>query len=61
MKNIGNIERIIRVVVGLGVSSLAFWGPANQWYLAGLIFVATGLMGYCPPYHLLGINTCQTK
>ncbi len=61
MKNIGNIERMIRVIIGLGIASLAFWGPANQWYLAGLILVLTGALGYCPPYHLLGVSTCQKQ
>jgi len=58
-KNIHPIERVIRVVGGLFVASLAFWGPANLWFLLGLIPVATGLSGWCPPYQLLGINTCR--
>jgi len=58
-KNIHPYERIARVVIGLGVASLAFWGPANLWFLFGLVPVATGLMGWCPPYSLLGINTCK--
>lgn len=57
--NIHKIERIARVVIGLGISSLAFWGPANLWFLLGLIPVATGFLGWCPPYALLGINTCK--
>ncbi len=58
-KNIHNVERIIRVVVGLGLVSLAFVGPQNLWFLLGLVPVATGLIGWCPPYQLLGINTCK--
>ena len=61
MKNIGNTERLIRVLVGLGVSSLSFWGPSNPWFLAGMILVVTGATGFCPPYCLLGVNTCQRK
>ena len=69
-KNIHPVERAVRVVVGLVVASLAFWGPQNAWFLLGLIPVATGLVGWCPPYALLGINTagkcchsgkCDTK
>lgn len=56
--NIHKVERVIRVVVGAGVASLAFWGPTNPWFLLGLIPVATGLLGWCPPYALLGISTC---
>jgi len=58
-KNIHPIERLIRVIGGLFVASLAFWGPTNLWFLLGLIPVVTGLSGWCPPYQLLGINTCR--
>ena len=57
--NIHPIERALRVIVGAGVASLAFWGPTNMWFLLGLVPVATGLSGWCPPYQLLGINTCK--
>lgn len=57
--NIHLMERALRVIVGAGVASLAFWGPANMWFLLGLVPVATGLSGWCPPYQLLGINTCK--
>jgi len=58
-KNIHSIERVVRVVLGLTIASLAFWGPSNPWFLLGLIPVATGIIGWCPPYSLLGINTCN--
>ncbi|MCA9159228.1 MAG: DUF2892 domain-containing protein [Planctomycetales bacterium] len=59
--NIHPAERAIRVFGGLGIASLAFWGPANLWFLLGLIPFVTGLIGWCPPYHLLGISTCPAK
>jgi len=58
-KNIHPIERAIRLGLGLCLISLAFFGPANKWFLLGIIPFATGLMGWCPPYQLLGINTCK--
>lgn len=58
-KNIHSVERVIRVVGGAALASLAFWGPANPWFLLGLIPMATGLIGWCPPYALLGISTCK--
>jgi len=58
--NIGKTERIARIVIGAGLTSLAFVGPANNWFLLGLVPLATGLSGWCPPYHLLGISTCKT-
>lgn len=57
-KNIHSIERVVRIVGGLAIASLAFWGPANYWFLLGLIPVVTGAIGWCPPYALLGISTC---
>ncbi len=60
-KNIHNVERVVRVVVGLGLTSMAFIGPANPWFFLGLIPVATGLLGWCPPYAMLGISTCPRK
>lgn len=58
-KNIHKVERVARVVAGLFLVSLAFWGPTNAWFLMGAVPVLTGLLGWCPPYTLLGINTCK--
>jgi len=57
-KNIHPVERGVRVAVGLALISMAFVGPANKWFLLGVIPLLTGLIGWCPPYQLLGINTC---
>jgi len=58
-KNIHNIERGARIVIGLALVSMAFVGPANLWFLLGLVPLTTGLVGWCPPYAMLGINTCN--
>lgn len=60
-KNVGNIERAIRIIVGLVLISLVFVGPQSAWGWIGVVPLATGLIGWCPPYQLLGINTCKTK
>lgn len=57
-KNIGNIERALRIIVGAGILSLTVVGPQSPWALIGIVPILTGLIGWCPPYHLLGINTC---
>lgn len=57
LKNIGTVERPIRIILGLLITSLVFWGPETPWAFAGLIFVATGSVSYCPIWHALGINT----
>jgi hypothetical protein len=53
------IDRVLRVVVGLGILSLAFVGPQSPWGYVGLVPLITGLVGYCPAYSLLGIRTCK--
>jgi hypothetical protein len=57
--NIGGIERILRIVVGLALIAIVFVGPTTNWGWIGVIPLATGLIGWCPPYALLGINTCK--
>jgi hypothetical protein len=56
--NEGLADRLIRVAVGLAVLSLAFVGPQTPWGYLGLIPLLTGIVGFCPLYRLLGINTC---
>ncbi|KRS17902.1 YgaP family membrane protein [Roseovarius indicus] len=60
-QNIGNIERILRVLVGAALILGYFLSDgAYSWlYLLGIIPLATGVIGYCPPYAWLGINTCK--
>jgi hypothetical protein len=60
-KNIHNVERVVRIVVGAVLVSMAFWGPASNWFLLGLIPLATGIVGWCPPYAMLGISTCPRE
>jgi len=59
--NEGTVDRVIRVVAGLVILSLAFVGPKTAWGYIGLLPIATGLVGYCPAYSLFGINTCPAK
>jgi hypothetical protein len=58
-RNIGGVERIIRIVAGAAILSLAFVGPQTAWAYLGIIPAATGLVGWCPPYALFGISTCK--
>ena len=57
-KNEGTVDRVIRVVIGLGLLSLVFVGPKTLWGLVGIVPLLTGLAGRCPLYSLLGIKTC---
>jgi len=55
------IERAVRVVVGLGLISLAFVGPQTPWGYLGVIPLLTGLVGSCPLYTLFGMSTCPVE
>ena len=54
------IDRVVRVVLGLGLLSLVFVGPHTYWGFLGLLPLVTGLVGTCPAYTLFGISTCKT-
>jgi hypothetical protein len=60
-KNIGGTERVLRVVAGLVLVALAATGQLGAWAWLGLVPIATGVVGWCPPYSLLGINTCKNR
>jgi hypothetical protein len=60
-RNEGTVDRVLRVAAGLVLLSLVFVGPQTLWGLIGLVPVATGLLGSCPAYTLLGISTCPMK
>ncbi|QKT02996.1 DUF2892 domain-containing protein [Ectothiorhodospiraceae bacterium 2226] len=63
INNVGGIDRLLRIVVGLAVLSLVFiLGDAARWWgLLGILPLASGLLRSCPPYALLGINTCPVQ
>jgi hypothetical protein len=52
------IERAARVLVGLGLLGIAFFGPKTPWGFIGFLPLLTGAVGTCPLYSLLGISTC---
>lgn len=55
--NEGTVDRVVRIVAGLGLLSLTVVGPQTLWGLAGLVPLATGALGFCPLYRLVGLNT----
>lgn len=58
--NVGGADRAIRIVLGLLLLSLLVVADgAARWFgLIGLIPLATGLVGNCPLYSVLGLSTC---
>jgi hypothetical protein len=61
--NVGGIDRILRITVGLGLLAFALLSdsPARWWGLIGLVPLATGSLGFCPIYPIVGIDTCPAK
>ncbi len=58
--NVGGIDRPLRIVAGLTLVAWAlFGGPVWAWI--GVVPLATGLIGFCPIYPILGMNTCSAK
>ncbi len=57
-KNVGGLDKILRIVAGLVVLALGAFGPLGWWGLVGLVPLLTGLLGTCPLYSMLGFNTC---
>ena len=59
--NVGGLDRIARIAVGLMLIGLAATGVIGVWGWLGIVPLATGFMGWCPAYRLLGVNTCYTN
>lgn len=59
-ENVGNIDRFIRIVIGLVLLSLVFYEPVGWWGLIGLVPFFTGIFRNCPLYNLIGMNTCPS-
>ena len=60
-KNVGGIDRTLRIVLGLVLIALAATGTVGWWGYVGVVSLVRGLVGWWPPYSLLGWNTCTTK
>ncbi|MBB4285163.1 YgaP family membrane protein [Roseospira goensis] len=60
-KNVGGIDRIVRIVIGLAlIASVFIWPVMNPWGWIGVVPLVTGLVGWCPAYLPFGIKTCKS-
>jgi len=55
--NVGNIDRIIRIVVGIILVGNVFYALQHPIGWVGVILIVTGIAGKCPLYSILGLNT----
>ena len=59
--NIHPIERLARIGLGTLLVAYTALGDGSPWFLLGIIPLMTGLVGWCPPYAVFGINTCNRR
>lgn len=60
-KNLGPIDRAIRIIAGIALCALAATDTIGWWGYIGVVPLITGLIGWCPAYCPLGIKTCKVK
>ncbi len=58
--NVGTVDKVIRILLGVGLISLVFVGPQTPWGWVGVIPLVTGLVSFCPLYKLLGVSSCSS-
>lgn len=59
--NVGSVDRILRIVVGIILIALTLMGTIGVWGWIGIVPLATGLFKFCPLYSMLGMSTCPMK
>lgn len=59
--NVGGIDRVLRIVVGIVLLALTLTGTIGVWGWLGVVLLATGLFKFCPIYPLLGFSSCPIK
>lgn len=59
--NVGGVDRVIRIVVGLALIAWALVGGGPMWAWIGVVPLAPAVINFCPAYALLGMSTCKTK
>lgn len=59
--NVGSIDRILRIVLGLALIALTLTGTIGVWGWIGVVPVVTAVAGFCPLYAVLGLRTCPMK
>lgn len=57
--NVGNLDRMLRILVGVVLVALAITGKIGLWGYIGIVPIITGLLRTCPAYSLLGVNSCK--
>lgn len=60
MANVGGIDRVLRIIIGIAVIAASLYvGDNNLWWILGAVILATGVFRFCGLYKLIGVNTCK--
>lgn len=59
--NVGGIDRILRIIVGIVLIALSLMGTIGVWGWIGIVPLVTGLFKFCPLYSIIGMSTCPMK
>lgn len=59
--NVGGIDRIARIAIGLALIALVLTGTIGAWGWVGVVPLATAAFGNCPLYSVFGVSTCPLK
>ncbi len=60
-RNVGFLDRILRLIAGVLLIALVFVGPQTPWGWIGLIPLVTAFAGFCPAYRLIGVSSCSLR
>ena len=61
MKNVGGIDRALRLIVGVALIAATLMGVIGSWGWIGVLPLATGLFSSCPAYKIIGFSSCPVK
>lgn len=57
--NVGGIDRIGRIIIGVIIISLTAFNIIGPWGWLAIGFIVSGVFQFCPAYSILGIHTCK--
>ncbi|AHX15331.1 membrane protein [Dyella jiangningensis] len=60
-KNVGVVDRIIRIIIGGVLIALVFVGPRTSWGWIGIVPLVTAIVSWCPLYRVFGLRTCEAS
>ena len=59
-ENIGDVDKVVRVIAGIAALGAGFYYQ-SWWGAIGLILLGSAAIGWCPPYAILGFNSCSAE